>query len=230
MKRMILVAGACAVALACLATPASAQAPASGQPAPTVAATRIAVVNIGAVFTGYKKATFFKQEMEGTLKPYKDKLEAMQKNLLAWQQEAQKPTATTPKEQIEQNIVTLKRQMEDVQREARALVAKKSEAQLEQLWKEINDVIVRAAKSNAFNIVLAFGDPSEQESKAMGGFANINRKLQAIEMGSSAPLYFDASVDITPVVVNTLNTAYEAAGGGRPGAAPVQPVNNTSQR
>jgi Skp family chaperone for outer membrane proteins len=224
---MILVAmGAAALAVAYFGHQLLAQAP-TGQAAPTYTGTRIGVVNIGAVFSGYKKATFFKQEMEATLKPYKDKMDELQKVLIQWDQEGKKPTSTYPKTQIDEKIVQCKRAMEDAQREARSLVAKKSEQQLEQLWKEINEVIVRAAKAYSFNIVLAFGDPSEQEAKGLGAFANINRKLQAIEMGSTAPLYYDANHDLTRTVVETLNQAYTQAGGG---AVPAQPVNNTIQK
>ena len=37
--------------------------------------TRVAVVNIGTVFTKYEKAKAFKVEMEATLKPYKEQAE-----------------------------------------------------------------------------------------------------------------------------------------------------------
>jgi Skp family chaperone for outer membrane proteins len=222
-KRTILVvAGLTALAVAYFGSRLLAQAPAGGA-ATSVAGTRVACINIGAVFTSYKKATFFKQEMEETLKPYKAKLDAMQKELMLWQQEAAKPGAQ--KEQIDAKVVQLKRQMEDEQRNARSLVAKKSEQQLVQLWKEINDVVVRAAKANAFNIVLAFGDPTEQEANGMGMFANVNRKLQAIEMGSTSPLFFDPSVDLTSVVVQALNAGYDAAQGARPNTGNVTPTS-----
>jgi Skp family chaperone for outer membrane proteins len=203
-KRMILaVAAMAALAVAYCATHLLAQAP--GGAAPAVASTRVAVVNVGTVFTTYKKATFFKSEMEETLKPFKAKLDKLQATMASWQGELGKPGSKHTKEEIEGNVVQLKRAMEDEQRQARALASKKSETQLVQLWKEINDVVVRAAKANAFNIVLAFGDPSDHEATGMGAFANINRKLQAIEMGSTSPLYFDGSVNITDIVVQTLN-------------------------
>jgi len=211
-KRMILVvAAASALALAYFGPRLLAQAPAGGA-APTVSGTRVAVINIGTVFTTYKKATTFKQEMEDALKPYKTKIEKLQADIMAWQGVLGKPDNKYSKEDVERNIVQIKRAIEDEQRNARAVAGKKSETQLVQLWKEINDVVNRVAKSYSFNIVLAYGDPTEAEANGIGAFANINRKLQAIEMGSTSPLYFDQSVDITGAVVQTLNAAYDAAG------------------
>jgi Skp family chaperone for outer membrane proteins len=225
-KRMILVvAGCAALALVYFGSQLLAQGTTTGQAPAAYPGSRVAVINIGTVFSDYKKAKFFKQEMETTLKPYKDKIEGIQKTLISWDQEAKKPGSTHPKEQIDANIVQCKRAIEDEQRQARALVARKSEQQLEQLWKEINEVIGRAAKAYSFNLVLAFGDPSEVETKGLGTFANINRKLQAIEMGSISPLYFDSQHDLTRTVVETLNQAYDAAGAGRP-AVPGQPVSS----
>ncbi len=39
----------------------------------------------------------------------------------------------------------------------------------------------------------AFGDPPPDDKA--GAFANINRKIQAIEMGATQPLYFHPRID-----------------------------------
>src|SRR5581483_7000153 len=121
--------------------------------------------------------------------------------------------------EAEQQILALQRTLEDKQRIARTVLAKMNENQLVQLWNEINDVVQRTAKTNYFNIVLAYGEPTGEETKGMAAVANINRKLQALEMGSTMPLHFDGSVDITEVVVMTLNNAFDRARQ----AAPAQP-------
>ncbi len=226
MRKILLVAVLAALGVGCFSTPILAQGAAGGTTAPTLPGTRVAVVNIGTVFTSYKKAMFFKQEMEETVKPYKVNIETLQKDIFNLKNEAQKPGSKITKEDAEAQIVDKQRRIEDFQRQARAVLGKKSEAQLQQLWREINDVIERAAKTNSFNIVLAFGDPADTSAGGMGDFANINRKLQAIEMGSTSPLYYDRTVDLTGVVVQTLNTAYDASSGARaaPGGSNIVPA------
>jgi Skp family chaperone for outer membrane proteins len=208
-RTILLIAGIAALAVAYFGAQLLAQGPGTA-PAPQVPGTRVAVVNIATVFTGYKKAQFYKQEMEATYQPYKVKIESLQKEIYNAQVDLSKPGAN--KEQLEQKVLAFKRQLEDVQRQGRGEIGKKSEAQLIQLWNEINEVIDRTAKANAFNIVLAFGEPSDVEMKGLGAFANINRKMSALEGGSTYPLYFDRSVDITPVVVDTLNRSVAAQG------------------
>jgi Skp family chaperone for outer membrane proteins len=219
-KRMILIgAGVAALALVYFGSQLLAQGQAGAGAAPTLQGTRVGVVNIGTVFTSYKKATAFKQEMEEAGKPFKLQIEAYQKDIFNLKNDASKPGSKITKEDAEAQIVAKQRAIEDMQRQARAVLGKKAEAQLVQLWREINDVIDRAAKANSFNIVLAFGDPADAAATGLTDFTNINRKLNAIEMGSTAPLYFDRSVDLTGVVVQTLNAGFGGAQGS-PTSAP----------
>jgi Skp family chaperone for outer membrane proteins len=218
-RTILLIAGAAALGLAYYGSQLLAQGPggAGGSgAAPVMHGTRVAVVNIGAVFTKYQKATYYKQEMEEAFKPYKTQIETGQKQIYNLKVEAQKPSSN--KEQLEQQIVAIQRSLEDVQRKARSELSKKSEQQLQQLWNEINDVINATARTNAFNIVLAYGEPSDVEAKGLGAFANINRKMTALESGSALPMYFDASVDITPVVVDTLNRSMQRPATATPAA------------
>jgi Skp family chaperone for outer membrane proteins len=217
-KRIILIgAGVAALALVYFGSQLLAQGQAGATP--TVSGTRVAVVNIGTVFTTYKKATAFKQEMEEAGKPFKTQIELFQKDIFNLKQEASKPGSKLTKEDAEAQMVAKQRAIEDMQRQARAVLGKKAETQLVQLWREINDAVSRCAKANAFNIVLAFGDPADAAATGLTDFTNINRKLNAIEMGSTAPLYFDPSVDLTLVVVQTLNTGFGGAQGA-PTSAP----------
>ncbi len=52
------------------------------EPQPAV---RVAVVNIGYVFNYYERAQLFKQELEATLQPYKDKAAKIAKNMNSWE-------------------------------------------------------------------------------------------------------------------------------------------------
>src|SRR5262245_32331757 len=84
------------------------------------AGTKVAVVNIDTVFNKYQKAIDFKKMMEDTLKPYKDQAEKIKKDVLAYQGGINNPqTDIKLKEQYQQAIVKLKRQLEDLRSEER---------------------------------------------------------------------------------------------------------------
>jgi Skp family chaperone for outer membrane proteins len=173
--------------------------------------TRVAVVNIGTVFTKYQKAINFKSEMEATLKPFKDRAEKIKKDVLAYQQGIQNPqTDPKLKEQYDQAIRALKRQLEDLDLEARKSIGAKQETHLIQLYKEVTTHIQAVASSNGIHIVLGYGEPPDAD---LMSFQNINRKLTGMDMGGTVPLYFHSSLDISELVVTSLNRAYAAAGG-----------------
>ena len=188
----------CAAVLATLATFGLAgQARAQG--------TRVAVVNIGAVLTKYEKAKTFKAEMEGTLKPFKDEAEKIKKNVLAYQEAVQKTTDTKLRDQYEQALRVLKRQLEDLDIEARKKLGSKQEQNLIQLYKEVSDHIQAVANANGIHLVLGYGEPPDAN---LFTFMNINRKLSAMDMGSTVPLFYHPSLDISETVIASLNRAY----------------------
>ena len=170
------------------------------------AGTKVAVVNIGTVFNKYQKAIDFKKMMEDTLKPYKDQAEKIKKDVLAYQGGINNPqTDIKLKEQYQQAIVKLKRQLEDLDGEARKIIGKKQEDHLIQLYKEVATHIQAVASSNGFHLVLGFGEPPDAD---LFTFVNINRKLTAMDMGALVPLYHHASLDISELVAASLNRSY----------------------
>lgn len=172
------------------------------------AQTRVAVVNIGTVFSKYKKAENFKAEMEATLKPYKDQAEQIKKSILEHQEGLKKlnPTDTKLREQYENNLRILRRQLEDIDLEARKKIGKRQEEHLVQLYKEVNDHIKAVAQTNGIHIVLGFGEPPGD----LLNIKNIERKLTAMDMGGVVPLFFHESLDISETVVLSLNRSYGA--------------------
>jgi Skp family chaperone for outer membrane proteins len=170
--------------------------------------TRVAVVNIGVVFTKYEKAKTFKEEMERELKPFKDEAEKIKKQVLDYQNAINNPKVPEKdKEQYAAYLRTLKRQLEDLDLEARKKIGKRQEEHLVQLYKEVSNQIQTVASSNGIHLVLGFGEPPNED---LMSFMNINRKLTGMDMGSTVPLYFHASLDISEHVVAALNQAYRA--------------------
>jgi Skp family chaperone for outer membrane proteins len=170
--------------------------------------TRVAVVNIGTVFTKYEKAKAFKAEMEAILKPFKEEAEKIKKNVLAYQEAHKKATEAKDREQFENALRILKRQLEDLDLEARKKIGARQEQHLIQLYKEVSEHIKAVASANGIHLVLGFGEPPDGD---LYSFANINRKLTAMDMGGAVPLFHNPALDISEVVVTSLNRSYTAA-------------------
>ena len=183
--------------------------------------TRVAVVNIGEVFNKYKRSVAFKAELENTLKPYKDKAKTWQDQIKAWDDALKSGKITNPADiaNYQNSIKKNKRDLEDMGSDISRLLGKKQEENLVTLWKEVDMGISAVAKAYNYNLVLAFGDPIDKETLNL--FPNVNRKMQAMDLGSTVPLYIDPSNDISGIVVYNLNKWLEPKGGA------VQPTGGT---
>jgi Skp family chaperone for outer membrane proteins len=182
--------------------------------------TRIAVVNVGTVFSKYRKAITFKDELQQVIKPYKDKADGWRKEMISYQQMIQaKDFQKYKKEDLEKAILDRKRALEDMDRDVRNLVGKKQEDQLVQLWKEVNGGIKLYAKTRGFQVVFGYGDPMDE--KEWDTFPNINRKMQGMDLGGLCPLYIADGLDVSMDVVTSLNAAFDQA---RPAGPAVSPV------
>ena len=74
--------------------------------------------------------------------------------------------------------------------------------------------IEAVAKAYGYQIVLGYGDPMEKD--ILNQFPNVNRKMQAMDLGSTVPLYIHGSVDISSIVVHNLNAWLEPKGAVTP--------------
>ena len=105
------------------------------------------------------------------------------------------------------NITKHKRELEDMDTQIRGLLGKKQEDNLVTLWNEVNMGIEAVSKAYGFQIVLGYGDPTE--AKLLNQFPNVNRKMQAMDLGSTVPLYVHGSVDLSQAIADTLNSWLE---------------------
>ncbi len=222
MKRTVaIVAGLAALGVAVyVGSKLWAQAPGGGAAPP--AQTRVAVINLLQVIKNYNKAKFYETELEETLKPYRAKAEKMKGDLVQWQTYLSDPKNQQIKQEDrdkgEQSITSLKRQLEDLDKEARKAFGKKREQQVVQLYQEINEHVKAYAPSHGFHLVLAYGEPVTTAD--LFAAANIARKLEGIQMGGACmPMYFAEGMDISGAIVETLNRAYPGAAAAAPAAA-----------
>ena len=217
MKKSILVFAGVAV-LAAFFSQLSAQQPA-GAPA-TDQGTKVAVINVGYVFQNFERAKAAKAEIEEILRKPKQDAQKLYDDMKAWEREAKDPKNTPQKrEEYEVAIRNGKRTLEDMQLQVQKLVGKKQEDNLVTLWKDVNMGIEKVAQAYGFQIVLGYGEPMEKELLAL--FPNINRKMQALDQGSTVPLYVHGSVDLSHAVTVTLNNWHKSTGGA------IQPTSGT---
>jgi Skp family chaperone for outer membrane proteins len=177
-------------------------------PAAATGGTRVGVVNVGVVFTKYKKAQIFKEDLQKKVMPFKDKMDKWRKEMIEYQDTIQKADFSKyKKEDLEKAVVDRKRALEDTDREVRNLVGKQSEEQLVHLWREINEKIGAFAMANGFHVVFGYGDPMDPKEQLT--FANINRKMQGMDVGGVTPLYVAQGLEVSEQVVQALNAAYD---------------------
>jgi Skp family chaperone for outer membrane proteins len=166
--------------------------------------TKIAVVNIGQVFNQYTRAIAFKKDLEGTLKPFKDKAKTLTDQITGWENALREgKVQEKDKEQYINAIKQNKRELEDMGSRIQKDLGQRQEQNLVTLWKEVDMGIAAVAKSQGYQIVLGYGDPIEKD--LLNLFPNVNRKMQAMDLGSTVPLYVDAANDISGIVVFNLN-------------------------
>lgn len=204
MKKTVLALGLALATLVGSGARLLAQQPASGT-------TRVAIVNVGLVFTKYHKAKTYKDQMEKLLEPYQTEGKKLKKEMLDWT-EFMKSPKFDPKERdrYDAGIRNNQRKLEDLEMQVRKLAGKTQEDQITYLFKEVNTAVQSYAQANGIHVVLAYGEQTEGDAF---NFGNINRKMQGMDLGSCTPLFHVPGVDISEAVAEMLNSAYQRAGG-----------------
>lgn len=194
---------------------------AQGQP--SLAATKVGTVNIGLLFTKYKKAEIMKKELENELAPLKAEAEKIKSivqshidYLKKFGEKADPAQAETSRKAVKDG----ERALEDLDMRARKQIGKKQETQLIQLYKEIHAAVQMYAQQNGYHVVMAYGDPSDQD---LFTFQNINRKMMSMDSGAAVLYYTQTNLDISQDVLARLNAMYAGGGGAAP-TAPITPV------
>ena len=141
-------------------------------------AVRVGVVNVPQVFNRYDRADKFKRDMGVELASYKKK------------------GARLAQDDLKVELAQLNAEMERI-------LGKKQEEILTTLWRDVHMGTAAHAKDQRIDIVLGFGDPMEKDR--LHQFANVKRKLKALDDGSVVPLFATPKVDLSLMVTQTLN-------------------------
>lgn len=220
-----------------LAGGARSQQPGAPAPAPAAAAPQtrptIAVFNMAAVMRDYGKAKYQVYLLN-------EKRKALSKDLMAWredylktQQEHARLTDPKLKEPLAQKMLDLARKIEDRDRDINKSLNDDASNIISSLYDDIKMVVDKTAEMNGYHIVFAYPDavtPEEQKNPFL--------KELKLKPPAAQPFYVARHVDITGVVVETLNRWYPPVDAqGRPvdvsklaEAAPVTPQSGAAPR
>jgi Skp family chaperone for outer membrane proteins len=168
---------------------------------------KVGIVNLGKVLARYEKAIAFREGVLKSIKPLKDDMDQLRKDLeaLAMLHEEAKSDAKLAGV-IAEEMAAKKKRLEAMTLEAAKLVGKKQEEQVISLYKEVASAARRHAEKNGFVIVLGVGDPPNPQD--LFAFPAVSRKLQVLDAGAMVPLYVHPSVDLTDALIAVLNEAY----------------------
>jgi Skp family chaperone for outer membrane proteins len=142
------------------------------------------------------------------------------------QQDVQKAPDPTVKDQMGKQMVELARKIEDKDREINKVLNDKASSIISGLYDDIKLVVDKTAEMNGYHLVLAYPDavtPDEQKNPYL--------KELKLKPPAAQPFFVHPQVDVTGVVVQTLNKWHPSpkvpAGAevppGPPGAAPGAP-------
>jgi Skp family chaperone for outer membrane proteins len=163
---------------------------------------RIVIVNIAKVLRDYNKANFKGAEITKKRENYVKRVQALQDQVAAINADFQKSPNPDVKKQLQEKALGLQRQIEDVDREAKRELTQLSNDTIVQVYQEIKGVIFDIAKTNSLDMVLCYPAATKPEDENSPQVAQLMLQTPAL-----IPFYH-SQMDITKVVVDTLNARY----------------------
>lgn len=198
-----LAAALAAILLAGLSLSALGQQPATAPPGTTPARPTIAVFNMAAVMRDYGKAKYQVYLLN-------KKREELSKDILVWradlaklQQEYQQQQVAELRDKIGKKMVDLSRKIQDREAEVNRILNDEAGAIISQLYDEIKLVVDKTAEMNGYHIVFAYPDAVTLEEMKNPMIKELKLKPPAAQ-----PFYVARHVDLTPVLIQTLNAWY----------------------
>jgi len=184
--------------------------------------TKIAILNVRVVFEQYQRSIAMENELDKLAKPFQDKAKKLREEIARLQKELPSPRLDQKtKDRYEDAIRKSKYELEELSVEFRRIFSRKHEENLETLRKEVTMGADAVAKAYGFHLVLPVGEPDFSEPSLdrrrdanilrFGGFSEwgdtgrYRFAREPVKRDIRAPLYVHASIDITPVVVQSLN-------------------------
>jgi Skp family chaperone for outer membrane proteins len=203
-----------------------AQPPAGGPPAAPAGRPTVAVFNMAAVMRDYGKAKWQVYQLNEERKGMSGDLVKWRADYIKLQQDISRAADQAVKDQLGKQLVEIARKIEDKDRDINKVLNDKASAIISGLYDDIKMVVDKTAEMNGYHLVLAYPDavtPDEMKNPYL--------KELKLKPPAAQPFFVHPQIDVTGVVVQTLNKWYPSqpvpAGaeipGGVPGAAPGAP-------
>jgi Skp family chaperone for outer membrane proteins len=184
----------------------------TGEPPRAGPRTRIALVNMTYVMKYSHKFTTYQNEMKKLLEPFQEKDKSLRAKAEKAAREMAVPgTPANDREKLSEEVKKIQQAMQENNREARAVLSKRSDEQMTTLYTDVANAAARYARAHDFELVLHYNEGvsiAERHDPT-----NIGRKLQN---GALTPLYAVSGLDVSKAIVEELNKA--------PGGAEDEPV------
>ena len=165
---------------------------------------RVAVVNVALILEKYEIA----HDVKADLKEMNRKKSESKPSVLAIEIEVLEKllrTAEMPakaKEQLEKQLETTKKKLREWKHDRPGELSKKATDNIVEVWKDIQDAVAKYAAWHEIDLVFGYTDPLNKNELDL--FPNVNRKMQAMDVGSTVPLALTAHVDISEAILDRL--------------------------
>jgi Skp family chaperone for outer membrane proteins len=176
-------------------------------PAPTAPAVRptVAVFNMAAVMRDYGKAKYQVHQLNAKRVELSKALVALRAEYAKLNDEFQKQQVPQLKEDLGRRMVAIGRQIEDEDRKVSKVLNEMATGIISSLYDEIKTVVDKTAEMNGYHIVFAYPDAVTEEEMKSAWAKELKLKPPAAQ-----PFYVANHVNMTGVVVSTLNAWYPA--------------------
>jgi len=198
--------------LIAIASQTPAQAP-NNQPAASPPTGKVAILNLSYVVKNYNKYLDFSAKMKKDVEQFEVQAKGKKAAYDAIVKDASDPKNAAQREKYEKDLKAVQREHEDITAAMKQYVSQKSDEQMVVLYREIQETAVRYANARSYEMVLHFNDAPANTPDYYSP-SNIARKMQA---GALMPMYVNPALDISPLVVQTLNAGYKTT---QPAATP----------
>jgi Skp family chaperone for outer membrane proteins len=178
--------------------------------------TRVGLVNIGQVIKNYNKFKVYQDDMKRAMEPIQKQVEGKNQVINTKQTQMNDPkTPVAQREQIEREIKSMKREIQDMVDEANNRFAKQRVDQLVTIYKDVQGAVTAYARSNGFELVMQYSDSTDPAEKYSA--ASLQQKL-----GNMAcfPVYHHEQMEITGVVTDMLNRSVPSSAPAASAPAP----------
>jgi Skp family chaperone for outer membrane proteins len=209
-----------------LAGQGQAQTPGGGAPpaAAPRAGGKVAVFNVAKVMKDYKRWQHFAKVMNDKRAAESAGLAKLRNEIAELQAKGQAMPANALKtdvEAIQKAMLEKQRQFEDRERQVRTALDGESAGYLRNLFAEIQQAVKAIVDTNGFDLVLAYPDAITAEEMTSPLYYDLKLRPPA-----AMPFYVSPSIDMTDVLIQTLNTNFKPpaevapVGGVAPAGAP----------